>query len=295
MDKRLYILHHLYTERQDPAALRRLVGEDEALRQEVEVLAETKRHLDRRPPRRPDAAVIDQIVAAAGPERAARLDRPPARPARRRAAGLVGTTFALLLLAGLGLWQLLSLPSPIEPAGPAVAERAEEAEAPVAQANPTSEAQTSASTSEPAETSASADVARTSGVLAARSNPAADRLAEERPAAESSPESSPEPSPESSRQAQPVQPAPLVMASAETTWDDAGDVRRLHRRIALVQSRSRGLAWDDPLVEAEATETFFSQPVRSEPMMLREQLLSTPPMQPRLFEVYQPLTPQRNR
>ena len=84
---------------------------------------------------------------------------------------------------------------------------------------------------------------------------------------------------------QPIEPAPLALAAAEIGWDDADDVRRLHRRIGLVQARSRGLAWDAPLIDA--SESAFPEPFFSEPL-LRESLFDLPAGQPQLLEADQP-------
>ena len=283
MDKKLHILHHLYAEEQDPDALYRLIRDDEALRQEYAALADVKRRLDRRPCHRPDAAVVDQVAAAAGWKREARRDRASARPGRRRIFGLIGTVCTtLLVLAVVGV-QLFSS----EGIGPA--------EAPLAERDVLDAAQTeeAASPSEAPEREALETEPPTSERLAAALSKQAARSA--KPAAApalAQDEARAEVPVAEPATVQPVQPAPLVMASTEIAWDDASKVRRLHRRIELVQARSRGLAWGDPVVEA--SEAMLSEP------LLRESLFDVPPTQPQLFQVDQlqvdqPYTLPRNR
>lgn len=114
MDDSLRIIQHLYDEDVDDPAFSRRVVEDDELRQEYEQLRETKEALDRRSSPSPDSEVVDQIVArAAGAARdSARPERAPDRAARprsrewtRRLQG-AGATLAVLLVIGLGWWQL---------------------------------------------------------------------------------------------------------------------------------------------------------------------------------------------
>ncbi|MGI9174970.1 MAG: hypothetical protein ACR2GR_06595 [Rhodothermales bacterium] len=301
MDEKLHILRHLYAEEQDAehdgAWLRQQVRKDEALRQEYEALAEVKRHLDRRPPQRPDVQVIDQVVAAAAQQPALRLDRGAAPPARRRFPAFVATTFTLLVLVSIGLWQFLPATSETE----ALSAQGETAttdsfaseEVAEAEAAPAPEAQIAQSKTR---TPQSED--RLSAPEAA--SPAADRLAEasSQPAESLVASSVPalEPASRSAAMAsaaqnladvQPVQPAPLVATTADIGWDDTDDVQRLYRQIELVQARSNGLEWENPMVQVSA-------PLLSDPMMtdprFSEPLLHRPPLEPTLFQTSPPST-----
>lgn len=117
MDDTLRLIQHLYGEDADAPALARRLQEDERLRREYEELQDTKAALDRRPSPSPDPDVVDAVVdhareaarsgdAAATPDPAPdRTARRPARTQRRRLQG-VGAVLALLLVAGVGWWQL---------------------------------------------------------------------------------------------------------------------------------------------------------------------------------------------
>lgn len=114
MDDSLRIIQHLYDEDVDEPAFSRRVAEDEELRQEYERLRETKEALDRRSSPSPDPEVVDRVVARAAdaardsgpPERAPdRAARPQSREWTRRLQG-AGATLAILLVVGLGWWQL---------------------------------------------------------------------------------------------------------------------------------------------------------------------------------------------
>jgi len=138
MDETLRIVRHLYGEEPDADDFERRVRETPNLARELDSLREVKALLDEKPPQRPDASVVDTIVAeaaraasnnaatdnassdlapAATP--AARTDRAPRdRTAGDRSAsqrsGLsrrlqrVGLAAALILVAALGLWQFQS-------------------------------------------------------------------------------------------------------------------------------------------------------------------------------------------
>jgi hypothetical protein len=91
MDDRLRLIRYLYDEEVDESALARRLSDDPDLYREYEELAATKRALDDRPARRPDAAV----------------DRPARAPSHAWARRLqpAGAALALLLVIGLGWWQ----------------------------------------------------------------------------------------------------------------------------------------------------------------------------------------------
>lgn len=115
MDDPLRLIQYLYGEDEDASTVARRLSEDEALYREYERLRETKERLDHRPARRPDPAVVDQVVetartAAQHSPSTARPDgdrpaRPPTRSWSRRLQ-MVGTALALGLLVGIGWFQL---------------------------------------------------------------------------------------------------------------------------------------------------------------------------------------------
>lgn len=111
MDDTLRLIQYLYGEDVgDPSLVRRL-SEDEDLRREFERLRATKAELDRRSSKQPDPAVVDRVVDAAGeaaegaPTAADRPARAPSRSWTRRLRG-ISAALALLLVVGLGWWQL---------------------------------------------------------------------------------------------------------------------------------------------------------------------------------------------
>ncbi len=228
MDETLRIVHHLYGEDADPADLRRLL-EDEALREEYEALSEVKFHLDHRKRARPDAQVIDRIVAAAAtPQHSAtphkRHDRAarPGRATRRfRAIGAVSAVLAVVLAVGIGLDQFQSFipnASQTDTAMEAPA-AAEDAEALEIQAL-SEDAPATAGTRQP-------ESLRPGESRALRPNaPALPALAE--------------------REA-----AFLDDARDEATvpsWDEADELLRVHRRIEMIRARSLDLTWDEAAV-----------------------------------------------
>ena len=299
MDEKLHILRHLYAEEQDAEHdgpwLREQIRKDEALRQEYEALAEVKRRLDRRPPQRPDVHVIDQVVAAAAQQPAPRLDRAAAPPVRRRFPAFVATAFTLLVLVSIGLWQFLpatSEPEATSAQGAMVTADSfasrESAEVEAAPAPPPQIAQSKARTS--AQEAASPLAER---LAEARRQPAESLVASSVPSAEPAARSAAAASAtQSLADVQSVQPAPLVAATADIGWDDTDDVQRLYRHIELVQARSNGLEWENPMVQVSA-------PLLSDPMMtdprLSEPLLHRSPLEPMLFETSQPGTLGRSQ
>ena len=111
MDDRLRLIRYLYDEEVDESALARRLSDDPDLYREYEELAATKRALDDRPARQPDAAVVDQVVDEA--RTAAQSAAPPTedRPARApshawtRRLQPASAALVLLLVIGLGWWQ----------------------------------------------------------------------------------------------------------------------------------------------------------------------------------------------
>jgi hypothetical protein len=115
MDDPLRLIQYLYGEDEDESTVARRLSEDEALYREYERLRETKERLDDRPARRPDPAVVDEVVdtARAAAQSSSPTPRPdedrPARPPTRswtRRLQMVGTALALGLFVGVGWWQL---------------------------------------------------------------------------------------------------------------------------------------------------------------------------------------------
>lgn len=115
MDDPLHLIRYLYGEDEDPSTVERRLSEDEALCREYERLRETKERLDDRPARRPDPAVVDEVVETARsaaqrssstvPPDGDRPARPPTRSWARRLQ-MVGTALALGLFVGIGWLQL---------------------------------------------------------------------------------------------------------------------------------------------------------------------------------------------
>lgn len=174
MDEKLQIVEHLYGEAADRAAYHRLL-DNEALREEYQAMSAVKFALDHRPRQRPDAAVVDRILAAAAGEAlrpAPRADRPARRRVTRRALLWVGMAAAAVLVAGLGLRALRT-----DRPAPAVALEADA------------------------------------------------------------------PPPESLPAASPVE--------AALAWDQADEVRRLHRQIERLRQHNVGLRWGEPVVPLE--------------------------------------------
>jgi hypothetical protein len=137
MDETLRIVRHLYGEEPDADDFERRVRETPDLARELDSLREVKALLDEKPPQRPDASVVNAVVAeaaraasnspvsnspASSPAPAARTDRTSRdRTAGDRSAsqrsGLsrrlqqVGLAAALILVAALGLWQFQTPPT----------------------------------------------------------------------------------------------------------------------------------------------------------------------------------------
>jgi anti-sigma factor RsiW len=115
MDDPLRLIQYLYGEDEDESTVERRLSEDEALYREYERLRETKERLDDRPARRPDPAVVDEVVdtARAAAQSSSPTPRPdedrPARPPTRswtRRLQMVGSALALGVFVGVGWWQL---------------------------------------------------------------------------------------------------------------------------------------------------------------------------------------------
>lgn len=258
MEERLDILHHLYGEADDPAALGRLL-EDPARRAEYAALAEVKAALDRRPREAPEAAVVARVLAAAAvppafvtpaappaAHPAPRADR-PALPRRARWPWLAGlTTTAAVLLLTVVLWPSV----PADEASPRLP-------APVAEAAPPEAAATDAAppavSPAPAATPAgrAAEAGQTIAVAPQQAPVRADRAL---------PASSAKAEVVAESAAETLTAAPAGQALADRgrapeellRWDAGDDVQRLRRRIEMVQASSTSLEWDEPPVPLEA-------------------------------------------
>jgi len=140
MDDPLRIIRYLYGEDVDDPTFRRRLTEDGSLYREYEQLRQTKEDLDRRPSRRPDPAVVDDVVEtarAAAQESPAPShpteDRPARAPSRtwNRRLQMTGAALALVLMVGLGWWQgpgvsenatAVSSPETVQRAAPSAAQ-----------------------------------------------------------------------------------------------------------------------------------------------------------------------------
>ncbi len=231
MDEKLHILHHLYGEEADRADLRRLL-EDEALREEYEVLSEVKSHLDHRKRPRPDPQVIARIVAAAAPPQSGvwprkRHDRAarPGRAVRRfRTVGAVSAVLAVLLAVGIGLDQFQSF---------------------IPSASQTDAAMVAPADPENAEALEFRAVPEETPATAGTRQPESLRFEEIRAA----------------RPDAPAAPAPAELEAvflrgdladeadeAIPSWNEADDLLRVHRRIEMIRARSLDLTWDEAAV-----------------------------------------------
>ena len=223
MDEKLHIVHHLYGEDTDPAELRRLL-EDEALREEYEALSEVKFHLDHRKRARPDAQVIDRIVAAAAvPQSGATARKRPDRAARPgwatrrfRAIGAVSAVLAVVLTVGIGLSQFQEfIPS-------------------------ASDAAMEAGPAEVEAFSNSRDAPATAGTR----QPEALRLDERR----AGPPAAPAPAEFEGGLLDADVAGEAKEEEAVPSWDEADELLRVHRGIEMIRARSLDLTWDESAV-----------------------------------------------
>lgn len=290
MDKKLHILHHLYGEDDDPAARDALLG-DPALRAEYEALASVRAALDARSKPRPDAAVLDAVLAAAaapgGPPPRARTDRAPKprRAARRyRRLGALSAVVAVLLVVGIGLQQGVLAPMLQESTTPSEAEAvlaAPKAEREEAFADQPAEAEPQNFEAQLAPTAPAPPAmagARQRGVAPApeATPPArteAPRLAEgfadvaaadeEARADDAAVEVAEADAVSLGRSGIAGAMNAAAMAnvdadaaldtSAVPAWDEADAVQRIHRRLELIEARSSALNWDEiPAVSLDA-------------------------------------------
>lgn len=125
MNKELQLIQHLYGEREEHFALRETLETSEALHDEYQALSEAKFYLDHRRRQRPDAAILDQIMAAAAhvsepaPQsslvrgRLDRLARPHRAHRKRRTLSLVSLSLVMVCAMSIGLWQWTSSSAPI--------------------------------------------------------------------------------------------------------------------------------------------------------------------------------------
>jgi hypothetical protein len=216
MERRLDILRELYGEGDDGPALRESLRHDDELRQEAQALSQVKFRLDHRRRQRPDAAVVDRVVAAArdaSPLHATRRRDRGAVPHRRwrmAAFGSVGALTTVLLAVSISFWQWPS--------------------------------------SEPTSTPS---VATDSVPGSFQRDLPTPLLAEEPAAAEPAPRATSRPAPPATTmRGRPMTAQVAVVADSADegdwpAWDDADDMLRLHRRIELLQAGSAGTVWDE--------------------------------------------------
>ena len=233
MDKRYHIVRHLYDEG-DPPELPSLL-EDEALRKEYQALSEVKLLLDQRGSARPDPEVLDRIMAAAAASPAPSSDRQatPLRLVRFRTVGAMAAMVALLLAVGL-VWRQGGF-NPVVPSSAPVVQPHADGEA-AAPDDAVAEADTPGISSEPSarEATPPAPTARPP----ASAPPKTQRRAEEEAGA-----------PGAALAAAPRAVADqTAKADSVPAWDEADELLRLHRRLEMLEARSRALAWDDSSV-----------------------------------------------
>lgn len=115
MDKEQQIIRALYGELPDHQDFRRLIEEDEEFRREYHALSEVKFFLDHRRRERPDDRTIEAVmrmaqIATTQGHTGYRDDRAPAPRSKALRYRLAGVFATLLLIIGLGVWQLSPLP-----------------------------------------------------------------------------------------------------------------------------------------------------------------------------------------
>jgi hypothetical protein len=229
MDDQLrHILQHLYGEN-PPVPVEDLLRDDD-LRAEFESLREVKQTLDQRPPKRPPAEVVDQVVAASASSHSSnvrtRRDRPPKQRAFFRRRPVQALAVTLVVLLGLGaFFVLIDGGGTVRPGNALLAP-------------PNSPVMSDRSPRGAAEEAAPSGAASSPPMASGRSAiAAADTAAPEDAEAE----------PESPFKAR-VGLAASQDAPDAPTWDESDAVQRLHRRIELLEARSPETAWDDPAV-----------------------------------------------
>ncbi len=266
MDKKLHILPHLYGEADELAELARLL-EDEAVRREFKALAAAKAALDRRPPVRPDPAVLDRIFEAAATP--VRQDRAP-MARRARMMRLVASVCVLVIAVGVGLWQFLPASS-FERASAPSADQATDfrAEAPASaeplmamketesapasakrEAAPLAVEENNAMASKAASEAVEKDNASPSRqeVGQAAAAPVAARVAASREEARADAEApAPQGFADDAVLAAGAFAGEEAAAPESLAWDESDELLRLHRQIELLEARSAALAWDEPV------------------------------------------------
>lgn len=217
MDKKLRLIQYLYGEDVNTEQFRKLLDEDPALRREYLDLRTIKQQMDeqraaQRPssqaPARPDAAVVDRIVQAAGAaarsSTTARTDRPQAdrAPARPRPSVVqrmqwAGAALAVVLVALVGWWSL------------------------------------------------DQDLARPATEALSADQPAATEAARPEAEAAGRPDATPRAlgAPASGFSLSAPANDPFEQASA-LSWDEGDDVVHLHQHLELLEARSTPTRWD---------------------------------------------------
>lgn len=250
----------VYDEEPEPLA-------SEQAEAEAAALAQVKAALDRLPPQRPAASVIDAVVAAAVtdphsavvPATAGRAaDRPAERSTRRRAVVALSAVFAVVLVFGGGFWLSQDATTPQE----LVAERFEadgqavDAAPPVAEA-PAEEPESSEESSDTAAPSAPPVTGQLATAVPQRS--AAGAPSGDAQAADADEQSA------SARRAEAAVPAPAspaavanaddVMRASEESLplaDGDEELQLLYLRVREMQAAQAGLGWDTPPVSLGA-------------------------------------------
>ncbi|HET6566558.1 MAG TPA: hypothetical protein VFG50_01255 [Rhodothermales bacterium] len=222
MEEKLSILEHLFGEADEPKELTAMIEADDGLRREYQAMSEVKFYLDGRAPKRPDALVLDAVVAAAASSGAGmtpRQDR-PARPSgrgrRMRLAGVSGVLGVLLVILAVGLGYFRRGSQPVS--APAASR-----DVPiVAKAAP------------PAAVPPASEVVDDPAVMVSEIASVAKEAVE--------------PSPAEARRVDRHRPTPVALQ-----WDESAEVRELHRRIGFVEARSTSTDWGEPILTSGNT------------------------------------------
>ena len=239
MDTRLQIVERLYQE-EDVNHVPRPSESDagDSLSPEFQAMSLAKFWMDHRSRQRPDAAVVDRIVEAAGAASrgempgVVRVDRSPLRLLTSPRFRMAVAATLVVAIAGIGVWRAVLTPS--NPSDTAVnskpgIDKMDEDGAMYEALAEREEAPAERKSAAPA----FADAYRVGDEVARRDSPDDSSMRAGRMNA----------------------PAPAVMAATATDWDESDELIRLRQRIDLLQSRQAGEGWDKPVVPLEMMPT----------------------------------------
>lgn len=249
MDTRLQIVERLYSEGEDNhVPPRTKSGEGEDLSREFQAMSQAKFWMDHRRRQRPDAAVVDRVVAAAAAATRGEIPgvvRPDRSPLRLLSSPRVRLAVAATLVigvVGLGVWRVA-----LEPTGTvdAVAELEEQ----IADKPALAESRQAGAAREEAQEEAREGLLSQSKTEAPRASLA---FADADPAGRR--DLADDSSMLMGRVAAPMANI-SADARADTEWDETDEVVRLHQRIDRLRLRQINEGWDRPMVPLEEMPT----------------------------------------